>query len=46
LLAGEVCEDQIFYLDLQGIGTKKAVNLIVHGYCKVVPKQLLVEFAV
>jgi Fe-S cluster assembly scaffold protein SufB len=46
LLAGEVCEDQIFYLDQQGIGTKKALSLIVIGYCKEVPKQLLMEFAV
>jgi Fe-S cluster assembly protein SufB len=42
----KIGEDQIFYCNQRGIGTEKAINLIVNGYCKDVLNQLPMEFAV
>lgn len=42
----KIGEDQIFYCNQRGIGTEKAIGLIVNGYCKEVLKQLPMEFAV
>ncbi len=42
----KIGEDQIFYLNQRGIGTEKAISLIVNGYCKDVLNQLPMEFAV
>ena len=42
----KIAEDQIFYCNQRGIGTEKAVALIVNGYCKEVLNQLPMEFAV
>lgn len=42
----KIGEDQIFYLNQRGIGSEKAVELIVNGYAKEVLNQLPMEFAV
>jgi Fe-S cluster assembly protein SufB len=42
----KIGEDQIFYCNQRGIGTEKAIGLIVNGYCKEVLNQLPMEFAV
>jgi len=42
----KIGEDQIFYLNQRGIGSEKAVALIVNGYAKEVLNQLPMEFAV
>lgn len=42
----KIGEDQIFYCNQRGIGTEKAINLIVNGYCKDVLNKLPMEFAV
>jgi Fe-S cluster assembly protein SufB len=42
----KVGEDQIFYFQQRGISPEEAVNMIVSGFCKVVFKELPMEFAV
>jgi Fe-S cluster assembly protein SufB len=42
----KIGEDQIFYLQQRGISPEEAVNMIVNGFCKVVFKELPMEFAV
>ncbi|MBI3909528.1 MAG: SufD family Fe-S cluster assembly protein, partial [Armatimonadetes bacterium] len=42
----KIGEDQIFYCNQRGISTEEAVNLIVNGFCKVVFRELPMEFAV
>jgi len=42
----KIGEDQIFYLQQRGISPEEAVNMIVSGFCKVVFKELPMEFAV
>ncbi len=42
----KIGDDQIFYCNQRGIGTEKAVELIVNGFSKEVLKQLPMEFAV
>jgi Fe-S cluster assembly protein SufB len=42
----KIGEDQLFYCKQRGIDTKKAIGLIVNGYCKDVLSQLPMEFAV
>ena len=42
----KVGEDQIFYFQQRGISPEEAVNMIVNGFCKVVFKELPMEFAV
>jgi Fe-S cluster assembly protein SufB len=42
----KIGEDQIFYCNQRGIGTEKAIGLIVNGYCREVLNQLPMEFAV
>ena len=42
----KIGEDQLFYCNQRGIGTEKAIGLIVNGYCKEVLNQLPMEFAV
>jgi Fe-S cluster assembly protein SufB len=42
----KVGEDQIFYFQQRGISSEEAVNMIVNGFCKVVFKELPMEFAV
>lgn len=39
-------EDQLFYCNQRGIGTEKAISLIVNGYAKEVLNKLPMEFAV
>ncbi|MFQ5719912.1 MAG: Fe-S cluster assembly protein SufB [Acidobacteriota bacterium] len=39
-------EDQLFYCQQRGISTEDAVNMIVHGFCKEVFRELPMEFAV
>jgi Fe-S cluster assembly protein SufB len=42
----KIGEDQIFYFQQRGISPEEAVNMIVNGFCKVVFKELPMEFAV
>jgi Fe-S cluster assembly protein SufB len=42
----KIGEDQIFYFQQRGISSEEAVNMIVNGFCKVVFKELPMEFAV
>src|SRR5580700_5451934 len=42
----KIGEDQIFYLNQRGIGSEKAVALIINGYAREVLNQLPMEFAV
>jgi Fe-S cluster assembly protein SufB len=42
----KVGEDQIFYLRQRGLSAEDAVSMIVNGFCKVVFKELPMEFAV
>jgi Fe-S cluster assembly protein SufB len=42
----KIGEDQIFYFQQRGISAEEAVNMIVNGICKVVFKELPMEFAV
>ena len=42
----KIGEDQIFYCNQRGIDTENAVSMIVSGFCKVVFKELPMEFAV
>ena len=39
-------EDQLFYCLQRGISAEDAINMIVSGFCKVVFKELPMEFAV
>ncbi len=41
-----IAEDQLFYCLQRGISAEDAVNMIVSGFCKVVFKELPMEFAV
>jgi Fe-S cluster assembly protein SufB len=42
----KIGDDQIFYCRSRGISEEDAVNMIVNGFCKVVFKELPMEFAV
>src|SRR3989475_831036 len=42
----KIGEDQIFYFQQRGISAEDAVSMIVNGFCKVVFKELPMEFAV
>jgi Fe-S cluster assembly protein SufB len=42
----KIGEDQIFYFQQRGISPEEAVNMIVNGFCKVVFRELPMEFAV
>ncbi len=42
----KIGEDQIFYFQQRGISSEEAVNMIVNGFCKVVFRELPMEFAV
>jgi len=42
----KIGEDQLFYCLQRGISEEDAVNMIVNGFCKVVFKELPMEFAV
>ncbi len=42
----KIGEDQLFYCKQRGISEEDAVNMIVNGFCKVVFKELPMEFAV
>src|SRR5689334_4753029 len=42
----KIGEDQIFYCRQRGISSEDAVSMIVHGFCKVVFRELPMEFAV
>jgi Fe-S cluster assembly protein SufB len=42
----KIGEDQIFYFQQRGISPEEATNMIVSGFCKVVFKELPMEFAV
>jgi Fe-S cluster assembly protein SufB len=42
----KIGEDQLFYCLQRGISQEDAVNMIVSGFCKVVFKELPMEFAV
>jgi Fe-S cluster assembly protein SufB len=42
----KIGEDQVFYFQQRGISAEEAVNMIVNGFCKVVFKELPMEFAV
>src|SRR5713101_1544642 len=42
----KIGEDQIFYFQQRGVSPEEAVNMIVNGFCKVVFKELPMEFAV
>jgi len=42
----KIGEDQLFYCQQRGIGTEKAISLIVNGYAKEVLNKLPMEFAV
>jgi Fe-S cluster assembly protein SufB len=42
----KIGEDQLFYCLSRGISAEDAVNMIVNGFCKVVFKELPMEFAV
>lgn len=42
----KISADQLFYCLQRGISTEDAVSMIVNGFCKVVMKELPMEFAV
>ena len=42
----KVGEDQVFYCNQRGLDDEEALNLIVHGFCKEVFRELPMEFAV
>ncbi len=42
----KISEDQLFYCQQRGIGTEKAIGLIVNGYAREVLNKLPMEFAV
>lgn len=42
----KIGEDQLFYCNQRGIGTEKAISLIVNGYAKEVLNKLPMEFAI
>jgi len=42
----KIGDDQLFYCLSRGISAEDAVNMIVNGFCKVVFKELPMEFAV
>jgi Fe-S cluster assembly protein SufB len=42
----KIGDDQLFYCLSRGISEEDAVNMIVNGFCKVVFKELPMEFAV
>ncbi len=42
----KIGEDQIFYCQSRGISAEDAVSMIVNGFCKLVFKELPMEFAV
>lgn len=42
----KISEDQLFYCQQRGLSTEDAMNMIVHGFCKQVFKELPMEFAV
>lgn len=42
----KIGEDQLFYCEQRGIALEDAVSMIVNGFCKVVFKELPLEFAV
>ena len=42
----KIGDDQLFYCRSRGISEEDAVNMIVNGFCKVVFKELPMEFAV
>lgn len=42
----KIGEDQLFYCKQRGISEEDAINMIVNGFCKVVFKELPMEFAV
>ena len=42
----KISEDQLFYLQQRGLNMEDAVSLVVNGFCKVVLKNLPMEFAV
>jgi Fe-S cluster assembly protein SufB len=42
----KIGEDQLFYCQQRGISPEDAVSMIVNGFCKVVFKELPLEFAV
>lgn len=41
-----ISEDQLFYMKSRGLGTEKAISLLVNGFCKEVFKELPLEFSV
>ena len=41
-----ISDDQLFYLRQRGISAEDAISMIVNGFCKVVFKELPMEFAV
>jgi Fe-S cluster assembly protein SufB len=44
--ASKINDDQLFYCQQRGLETEEALSLIVNGFCKVVFKELPMEFAV
>ncbi len=38
-------EEQLFYLQSRGLGREEAIQMVVHGFCKDVIKELPLEFA-
>ena len=42
----KIGDDQLFYCLSRGVSEEDAVNMIVNGFCKVVFKELPMEFAV
>ena len=42
----KIADDQLFYCRSRGVSEEDAVNMIVNGFCKVVFKELPMEFAV
>jgi Fe-S cluster assembly protein SufB len=41
-----ISEDQLFYMQSRGLDTEKAISMLVNGFCKVVFKELPLEFSV
>jgi len=44
--ASKISDDQMFYCQQRGLSTEAALSLIVNGFCKVILKELPMEFAV
>ncbi len=42
----KISEEQLFYLGSRGLGTEKAISLIINGFCKEVFRELPLEFSV